>query len=259
MLVVQRFFQQADKGSDLEICGRNALITGSAIRLGRAVALALAEAGMNVAVHYGHSQAKAEQTRDQLEQFAVKNVIIQADFTNPVEAARKLFAEANDQLGAINVLINSAAIFEAGTLHDVDESHWDRHHDINLKAPFFLAQAFVKQLPAEQRGHIINIADRRATRPVTGHIAYTITKAGLVIMTKILALELAPQIQVNAIAPGAILPPPGEPDSYLERIARQIPLKRTGNPTEITNAIRFLLNAEFITGEVLHVDGGEHL
>ena len=238
---------------------RNALITGSAVRLGSEIALALAQAGMNTVLHYAHSKRAAEQIQAEIKQFDVQCITVQADFFHPVSAAEHLFAEATAAFGQIDVLINSAAIFEPGSLQSTDEENWDRHQNINLKAPFYLTQAFAKQLPVEQRGQIINIVDRRATRPVTGHVAYTTSKAGLVTMTKILAQELGPHIQVNAIAPGAILPPSGEPDSYLERIAQQIPLKRAGNPAEIIKAVLFLLNADFITGEVINVDGGEHL
>ncbi|MCK4451035.1 MAG: SDR family oxidoreductase, partial [Anaerolineae bacterium] len=146
-----------------------------------------------------------------------------------------------------------------GNWDDTTEANWDRHFAINLKSPFFLSQAFAAHVGRERPGHIVNIADWRGVRPGTDHVPYTLTKAALIAMTKSLALALAPNIQVNAIAPGMILPPPGEDRSYLERKAGQIPARRVGSPEEIAKTLIFLLRSDFVTGDLIFVTGGEHL
>ena len=243
----------------MNLSGKTAIVTGGAVRLGRAIALSLAEAGMRVCLHYSSSHQDAEETADQIRALGVDVTLVQADFRKSTSAAKQVMDAAVDAFGSVDVLINNAAIFEAGSLETTTEDQWDRHIDINLKTPFFLAQAFARQLESGQRAHIINIADWRATRPGTDHLAYTLTKSGLVTLTKSLAQSLAPHVQVNAIAPGAILPPPGAEADHLERLASAIPLKRTGSPDDITGALLYLLQSDFITGEVLHVTGGEQL
>jgi pteridine reductase len=157
------------------------------------------------------------------------------------------------------MLVNSAAIFESGDVFSTTEESWDRHFAINLKSPFFLSQAFAEQVGPTQQAAIVNIADWRATRPGTDYVAYTLTKAALVTMTQSLALGLAPNIRVNAIAPGAILPPPDKGQDYLDKLAESIPARRVGSPAEVAKALLYLLEAEFVTGELVYVTGGEHL
>ena len=159
----------------------------------------------------------------------------------------------------MDILVNGAAIFEPGNWDDTTEANWDRHFAINLKSPFFLSQAFAVHVGRERAGHIVNIADWRGVRPGTGHVAYTLTKAALIAMTKSLAQALAPNIQVNAIAPGMILPPPGQDQAYLERWAHKIPAQRVGSPEEVARALIFLLRSDFVTGELILVTGGQHL
>jgi pteridine reductase len=166
---------------------------------------------------------------------------------------------AVERFGRVDILVNSAAIFEPGRWYDTTDANWDRHFAVNLRAPFFLSQAFARQVATPRRGHIVSIADWRAVRPGTDHIAYTLTKAALITMTQSLALALAPNIQVNAIAPGLILPPPDEDAAYLERRAARIPADRAGSPAEVAQALIFLLRSEFVTGDVIFVTGGEHL
>lgn len=142
-----------------------------------------------------------------------------------------------------------------------DEANWDRHFDINLKAPFLLSQAFAKQIPEEDRASkIINITDWRGLRPGTDHVAYTLTKSALLTLTEIMAQALAPRITVNALALGAILPPPGADEGYMDRLAKTIPMRRTGSPADAVAAMMMLLEgSEFITGTTVVIDGGEHL
>ena len=243
----------------MNLAGKTAIVAGGAIRLGKAIALSLAEAGMRICLHYSSSQQDAEETAGQIRSLGADVTLVQAEFLNPVVAAQCVVDAAVESFGAVDVLINNAAIFEAGSLETTTEDQWDRHFAINLKTPFFLAQAFARQLDSRQRAHVVNIADWRATRPGTDHVAYTLTKSGLVTLTKSLAQSLAPDVQVNAIAPGAILPPPGAEADHLERLASAIPLRRTGSPDDIGGALLYLLRSDFITGEVLHVTGGEQL
>jgi pteridine reductase len=242
----------------MELEGKVAIVTGAAVRLGRAQALALAECGVQLVIHYNTSSVPAEKVVKQIQEIGSQSIAVQADLAHPMEA-RTIVDEAVARFGQVDILVNSASIFEAGRWDDTTEENWDRHFDINLKSPFFLTQAFAKQVGPERRGHIVNLADWRAVSPGTGHLAYTLTKAGLVAMTKSLAQALAPRIQVNAIAPGLILPPPGQGPEYLDKYAPQIPLQRTGSADEIAQALLFLLRSDFVTGELLYITGGEHL
>ncbi len=236
-----------------------AVVTGGAVRLGKSIVLALADEGVRIGLHYNQSADAADKTLTEIRERGGVAVSVQADFCEPVTAARTVMQRVSNDLGPVEILINSAALFEAGTLSDTTEQQWDRHFNINPKTPYFLCQAFAGQLPSGRRGHIINMADWRATRPGIDHPAYTLTKSGLITMTHSLAQELAPNIQVNAIAPGAILPPAGGEQDHLDRLANRIPLGRTGSPREVTEALLYLLRSDFVTGEIIHVTGGEQL
>jgi len=242
----------------MELRNKVALVTGGAVRLGRALTLALVAEGARVIIHYGRSSSAADELLAEITACGAEGTTMQADLQQP-GAVLALIERAVAHFGAIDALINNAAIFEPGNWDDTTEENWDRHFAINLKAPFFLSQAFAQQLPQGRRGHIINIADWRGERPGADHVAYTLTKAGIIALTKSLALALAPDIQVNAIAPGLILPPPDRDQSYLDSKATHIPARRTGSPEEIARAMLFLLHSDFVTGEVLHITGGEQL
>jgi pteridine reductase len=241
----------------LKIAGRVALITGAGVRVGRAIALGLAEQGADIIVHYNASAADAEDVAASIRSLGRRAVALPADLSD-IEQVIALFPRATEALGTVDILVNSASIFQRGTLDSTTVEDWDRHLDINLRAPFFLSQAFRAQLPAGMRGHIVNIADWRAVRPGTQYVAYTLSKSALVTLTLSLALGLAPDIQVNALAPGAILPPP-EDDGYFQRLAERLPLRHTGKPQDVVDAVLYLLRSDFVTGEVLYVTGGEHL
>jgi pteridine reductase len=243
----------------VELDDQVAIVTGGGRRIGQALCLALAKAGCSVVVHYSHS---ADEARDTLEQIAALGRDAQgvgADFEQPAAAAPVVIEAAYQRFGRADILVNSAAIFSAGSLASTTESDWDRNFAINLKAPAFLCHEFAARHEPGRPAAIVNIADWRGLRPVPGHFAYTLTKAGIVALTRILALELAPDIRVNAVAPGAILPPPNAGPAYLERLASQVPLKRHGEPQDIANAVLYLLRSDFVTGEVLCVTGGEEL
>lgn len=245
----------------MELPGRVAVVTGGAVRIGRAVSLALSQAGMRLCLHYGTSEGAASQTARLIRDAGGDVVTVQADLSQPAQAARVIMQAAQTAFGQVDVLVNNAAIFEAGTLADLTQAQWDRHQAINLTAPTFLCREFAR-LSAEQGdrpGSIVNVVDWRALRPQPGHLAYTLSKAGLVALTQILAQELAPTIRVNAIAPGAILPPPGADARFEQRLSSVIPLRHTGSPADITAAVLYLLQADFVTGEILQVTGGQQL
>jgi pteridine reductase len=228
------------------------------VRLGKALALALAEEGVGLAIHYNRSSDPAEQTVAEIQALGRDAVAIQGDLSLPGQAPA-IVERAADRLGELDILVNSAAIFEPGDLAQTTEVGWDKHFVINLKAPFFLSQAFAAHVGRNRPARIVNLADWRGLRPDPDYLAYSLTKAGVMAMTKGLALALAPNIQVNAIAPGAILPPPGKDQAHLERLAGEIPLRHVGSPAEIVGTLLYLLRSDFVTGETLFVTGGQHL
>lgn len=242
----------------MELESKVAVVTGGAVRLGKALALALAEQGVRIALHYGSSAQTADETVAQIKALGTEAVALQADLSQPSQVPAIIHRTVK-HFGQVDILVNSAAIFEPGDLTWTTEDNWDKHFAINLKAPFLLSQAFAAQVGSERSGHIINITDWRATRPRADYLAYTLTKAALITMTQSLALALAPNIQVNAIAPGAILPPPGQGQEYLDRLAQAIPMQRAGSPEEVCKALLFLLESDFVTGELIYVTGGQHL
>jgi NAD(P)-dependent dehydrogenase (short-subunit alcohol dehydrogenase family) len=238
--------------------GKVALVTGGAARLGRALSLALAGRGVRLAVHYGKSAGPAEETVAAIRGKGGVAEPFQADLRD-ISQVNGLVDRVARRLGHVDILINNASIFRRGDIADTTEADWDEHFATNLKAPFFLSRAFALHVGKERPGLIVNMADWRGIRPGPHYLAYTLTKSGLIAMTQSLALALAPNIRVNAIAPGAILPPPGGDDAYLEQLAQHIPLRRKGSPGEVVSALEFLVASDFITGQTVFVDGGEHL
>jgi len=230
------------------------------VRLGRAIALRLAAEGAHVAIQFSRSIDAARETLADLGAAGVRTAAVQADFAvDPRSAARHVVDEATFAVGPLDLLVNSAAIFEPGSLATLTPDAWNRHHRINLEAPLWLMQEFAAQLPTDREGDVVNIVDWRGMRPPPGHLAYTLSKAGLVAATRLLAQELAPRIRVNAVAPGAILPAPGSSPDVFARLADRIPLGRTGSPDDIAAAVVYFAAARFITGEVLCVTGGQQL
>ncbi len=235
-----------------------AIVTGAARRIGREIALSLARRGLAVVVHHGTSRVEAQSVVDRIQSEGGRAVAVAADLRDPKTAATAVF-EAAEKLGPASVLINSAAVFQDRALPWIDVYHCNLHLNVNLLAPVFLIQQFVRQLGEGESAHVINILDWRALRPGSDHLMYTATKAAMVSITKSLALQLAPRVYVNAIAPGAVLPPDDRKNWHQQRAIETIPLKKTGSPRDICDAIGFLLNSKFITGEILHVSGGEEL
>lgn len=240
----------------MEIQGKTALVTGSAKRIGRAVALALAAEGMNLILHCRRSRREAEETRKTAERLGVRARLLQADLEKYSELQR-FIRQAFRASPKIHVLINNASVFYKTPLGKVREKDWDSFLDTNLKAPFFLSQAIGLAMFRQKEGKIINLIDWTAFRPYTNYLPYGTSKAGLVALTKGLAKAFAPYVQVNGIAPGPILPAAGATREEIRKVLKRTPLKRFGDPSDIAEAVRFLVKStDFVTGAVLPVDGG---
>ncbi|MGZ4954171.1 MAG: pteridine reductase [Methylobacter sp.] len=239
---------------------KNVLITGAAKRIGAACARLLHSEGCNVFLHYRSSTAEAQQLCDELNQQRPDSAkIIQADLLNMTEL-EAVAQESSMAWGGIDVLVNNASSFYPTSMPDVTEQQWNELLGSNLKAPFFLAQALAKTL-ADNKGCIVNIVDIHAERGLSGYPVYSIAKAGLAAMTKVLAKELGPSVRVNAVAPGAILWADNDlSESAKLEILQRVILKRQGEPADIAKAVLFLIkDADYITGQILTVDGGRTL
>ncbi len=236
--------------------GKTAVVTGAARRIGRAISNALGEAGSNVVVHDHQSlRGECENLCDEMDRFGVKTWIVTADFADPSDTA-SVIGRALKAAGNLDFLVNSAAVFQGDTLRDADFKNLMHHMQINAWAPLILSREFARVTAG---GKIINLLDTRISGYDWKHASYILSKHTLHILTKMTALEFAPGITVNAVAPGLILPPPGKDMSYLEELAATVPLKRHGGPADIVDAVLFLLRNDFITGQVIYVDGGRHL
>jgi NAD(P)-dependent dehydrogenase (short-subunit alcohol dehydrogenase family) len=229
-----------------------ALVTGAAHRLGKAFALTLAGAGYDIVLHYHSSTDEALQTKAEIESLSKSVILAQADLTNPDEIYSLV-----STLESLNVLVNSAAFMPSGNVDSLTLDHWDTSLDLNLRAPFLLAQECAKKMTAG--GLIVNITDVGAQKAWSRYPSYTVSKAALESLTKILARGLAPKIRVNAIAPGFVLPSDIVPAEEWERLIGRIPLKRPARADEITSALEFLLRNEYVTGQTIVVDGGYSL
>ena len=235
-----------------------ALVTGGARRIGRALSLALADNGFAVAVHHHRSKSDAETLVAEIHKGGGKAIAIAADLADE-DAVKELLPRAAAALGPIGVLVNNASIFESDTVATATRESWLRHHAINLRAPFLLIQEFAKRLPAEAGGVIVNLLDERVWNLTPYFVSYTLTKSGLWTLTRSMALALAPRIRVNGIGPGPTLPSERQsPEQFLER-CRAMPLRRGTGPDEIAAALRFILASPAMTGQMIVLDGGEHL
>ena len=239
------------------LSGRVALVTGAAKRLGRAVALRLADEGVGLAVHYGKSANEAREVVGEAEKRGRQAASFSAELTS-VSAIQKLFDDVAHHFGRLDILVNSAANFLETKFGETTESRWDSSLDTNLKAPFFCSQAAAPHLQRSGRGVIINFSDIGGLLGWREYLPHSISKAGIIMMTRVLAKELAPKVRVNAIAPGTISMP-GDPPELEADYIRRAPLKRTGRPEEIADAVVYLITAEFVTGQVFVLDGGRTL
>ena len=235
---------------------KNVLVTGAAKRLGRAIALHLAGAGWNVAIHYHGSATEAEEVADAARGSGVKAATFKANLSREEETAG-LIGRAAAELGPLTALVNSASIFENDDWQSASRASWDAHMETNLRAPFLLSQTFARQIPG--KGAIVNIVDQRVLKPTPQFISYSLSKAGLHWITTTLAQALGPNIRVNAIGPGPTMRNARQSEEDFTRQRDATILKRGAEPEDVAKAVRYLLEADAVTGQMLAVDGGQHL
>ena len=243
-----------------DLTGKTGLVTGGARRVGAAIARRLHAAGANLLVHYRDSEADADKLIQELNALRPKSAQkVKAELLAPI-APRALVGAALDAFGRLDVLVNNASTFFPVAMGAIEASHWEELVGSNLRAPLFIAQQAAPEL-AKHDGAIVNIVDIHAERPLKGYPVYSVAKAGLAALTRSLALELAPRVRVNGVAPGAIAwPEDGQFDpAERERVVRTTPLGRTGTPEDIAQAVHFLACAPYVTGQILAVDGGRSI
>ncbi len=232
-----------------------ALVTGGAIRVGRALALALAEDGYDVAILFNRSKGPAAETAEDIERLGAKCHLVQYDL-HDAEGMDAMLGSVLEALPNLRVLVNSASGYTPGPLRETDVATFDDQMQLNLRAPFFMTKAFANQVA---EGHVINIIDNKIGYNQYAYAAYLLSKKALAELTRMAALELAPKIQVNGIAPGVILPAVSRSAEYIEWRRQAIPLHRTGAVEDLAGALRYLLNSRFVTGSIMVVDGGENI
>ncbi len=237
------------------LAGKRALVTGAAKRIGRAIATVLARNGAHVAVHYHQSAQEALALCGDLQRLGVQAWAIPGDLRDVTQAER-VFREAAAQAGPIDILVNNASVFDRDTLWEATDESLGKNVHLHVTVPLILSRALASQ---GEPGHIVNLLDTRVAVYDREHASYDLSKSMLLTLTRMLALELAPKVAVNAVAPGSILPPPGYGVDYLTKLTYANPLNRHGDPEDIAEAVRFLVQSRFITGQVIYVDGGMHM
>jgi NAD(P)-dependent dehydrogenase (short-subunit alcohol dehydrogenase family) len=237
---------------------KTALVTGGAQRIGRALALSLAEDGYAVAVHYHGSHKAAEGLVEQIRNKGSAATALDADLADE-SAVLGLLPRAEREFGPVGCLVNNAAVFANDTVETATRESWDRHLAVNLRAPFLLIQNFAARLPGHMGGVIINLLDQRVWSLTPYFVSYTLAKAGLWTLTRTMALALAPRIRVNGIGPGPTLPSPRQTSEQFTRQCELMPLHRGTSPREVAAAMRFILAAPAMTGQMIALDGGQHL
>ena len=258
--------REPDKRSDTAVTGalpvpsvpRAALVTGGGRRIGRALSLALSEEGYAVAIHHHDSKNEAEALAIEITRAGGKAVTLAADLSDE-SAVAELLPRAMSVLGPIGCLVNNASIFENDTVATATRDSWERHLAVNLRAPFVLMQSFARHLPEKAGGVIVNLLDERVWNLTPSFVSYTLSKTGLWTLTQTMALALAPRIRVNGIGPGPTLPSPRQSEQQFLDRCRKMPLRRGTSPDEIAAALRFILAAPAMTGQMIALDGGEHL
>jgi len=241
---------------DLE--GRIAVVTGGAVRVGGAITRELALRGASVFIHYNRSAGPAEALRSEIIAAGGTAAIGSVDLSNP-EAAPDLIDAAGGALGRPTILVNSASGFPSDTIDDVTVVGFRSAQDLSLTTPMMLIQAFARHVPDDLGGAVVNVTDVKTKRPYREHLSYMLAKGGIDTLTRAAAVALAPRIRVNAVALGVILPPAKEDDTYAERLAADLPLGRVGGAQVVADTVAFLCENDFITGEIIRVDGGAHL
>lgn len=237
---------------------RAALVTGGAKRLGRAMALALADAGFDLAIHYATSGAEAEEAAAAIRARGRRAVTVQGALEREADVAR-LVPAAEAALGPLGVLVNNASTFERDEWDDATRESWDHHIEPNLRAPFVLTQAFAQALPKGRQGVVVNMLDQRVWSLTPHFVSYTVSKAGLWTLTQTMALALAPRIRVNAIGPGPALPSPRQTPEQFARQAHSVPLRHGTSPEEVASALLAILALPSMTGQMIALDGGQHM
>lgn len=237
--------------------GKSALVTGGARRVGKAIALALAERGADIVIHYNTGTREAAETAGEITALGVRVALLQADLSD-VELAQRLPDAAAREFGRLDIVVNSAATMMRTPVGEVTPADWDAMFALNLRAPFFIAQAAAPLLRVSN-GVVINIADLAAYETWPAYVPHGMTKAGVVQMTRALAKALAPEVRVNAVAPGAVLLPDQWASEPAERLVATTPLRRLGTAADVAQAVVYLCEATYVTGEVIIVDGGRHI
>lgn len=243
----------------MNIKNKTVLITGGAVRIGKFITLEMVRLGANVYCHYNNSSAQAQALSGEVKKLEGSLKIFQADFSQ-TEKAIAAFSELINSIEQVDVLINNAAIFFKTPLEDVKESDWDRLFSINLKTPFFISQKIGLKMKDQGYGKIINIGDASGITPWPGYLPYSLTKSGVIAMTKGLAKALAPEVLVNCINPGPVLIPDYYDESEMQKIINKTLVKKTGSPEDIIETIKYLIEgSDYLTGSIINVDGGRHL
>jgi len=235
-----------------------AMVTGGAKRIGSAIALMLGDAGWDVAVHFHSSRKEADEVVAELKTKGRRASALKADLMREDEVAA-LIGRAREAVGPLGCLVNNASLFERDEALTATRASWDRHMETGLRAPFVLMQGFARDLPADAQGAIVNILDERVWNLTPHFTSYTLAKAGLWTLTRTMALALAPRIRVNAVGPGPTLPSPRQSAEQFRRQIEAMPLGRGTSPAEIAAAVKFILSAPAMTGQMIALDGGQHL
>lgn len=238
--------------------GYIALVTGASRRIGRVIALGLAEAGWDIGVHCRSSKREAESLAGKIQAFGRQAVLLEADLSD-AEAVCKLVPRCAEMLGPPSCLVNNASLFQQDALTTLTAESWQAHMDVNLRAPVLLARSFAETLPDDRGGVIINIVDQRVDSPSPDFFSYSVSKAGLWWVTRTMAQALAPRIRVNAVSPGPVLPSIHQTGEAFERESQSTLLHRSVPPEEIAEAVLYLVKATSVTGQMLTVDSGQHL
>ena len=237
---------------------RAALVTGGARRIGRGIVMALAEAGFSIAIHYNASREDADETARAVRAMGRDAEVLQANLGDE-SAVRNLVPRAIEKLGPIGVLVNNASTFERDEWHDASRESWDAHIEPNLRAPFVLIQDFARALPKESEGLVVNLLDERVWSLTPHFVSYTVSKTALWTLTQTMALALAPRIRVNGIGPGPTVPSPRQTQAQFEAQCASVPLRHGSSPEEIGQAVLAMLQLRSYTGQMMALDGGQHL
>ena len=245
-------------GTSNPLAGKVALVTGAAVRVGRAIALTLAGSGADIAVHYFSSGAQAEETARAIRALGRRTLAISADLGAP-EECRRAVKEAANGLGPLDLLVHSASNFRRASLEETDEELWDSSMNVNARAGFLLAREAAPML-RERRGRVVLVSDFLARDPARLYLAHAVSKAAVEGLVRALAVELAPEVSVNGVAPGTVLVPEGTSPEDAEKLARRAPARRNGDPEDVARTVLFLCaGPAFITGQIIAVDGGKSL